>query len=389
MRHSERPFFRPRAIFFVNLVLKRNGVCSPSLPEESYNFSLYCHKKMQSRLRHLFLFALLTGIASAYARAGELALLMEEPFGHFGAMNPTGHAAIYLSDVCAETPTHLRRCMPGEAGVVLSRYHRIDGYDWLAMPLIPYLYAVDDRSQIPATADPGLEARLRDRYRREHLLAYVPDDPHNEIPTGEWIQLIGASYDRKIYGFSIETSSEQDDALIAALNERTNRAQFNIFFRNCANFAEAILNFYYPHSVHRNFIADAGIMTPKQVARSLSKYGKHHRDLEVTTFVIPQVPGTIHRSTSIDGVVESLVKSKKYVLPLALLHPVITGSLIAAYLGDGRFHPDPKAAVFDPVQDLRPGEKSLPVESTATAVSATAVVTETPETPARGLRPAE
>jgi hypothetical protein len=34
--------------------------------------------------------------------------------------------------------------MPGENGVVLSQYRGVDGYDWLTMPLIPYLYAVDD-----------------------------------------------------------------------------------------------------------------------------------------------------------------------------------------------------------------------------------------------------
>ena len=34
----------------------------------------------------------------------------------------TGHAAVYLSGVCAETPLVLRRCGPGETGVVLSRY---------------------------------------------------------------------------------------------------------------------------------------------------------------------------------------------------------------------------------------------------------------------------
>jgi hypothetical protein len=309
---------------------------------------------MRFRLRNLFLPTLLI-FASVHAGAGEVALLMEDPFGRFGAMNPTGHAAIYLSDVCAETYTQLRRCEPGEPGVVLSRYHRISGYDWLAIPLIPYLYAVDDPSQIPQTADLGLESKLRDRYRREHLLALAPDDPRREIPKGEWIQLIGASYDRKIYGFEIETQPEQDDELIAEFNSRVNRSHFNLFFHNCANFAEGVLNFYYPHAVHRNFIADVGLMTPKQAARSLDKFGKHHPDLETSVFVIPQVPGTIHRSTPINGVLGSLVKSKKYVLPLGFLHPVVAGSLIAAYVVDGRFHPDPKAAIFDPAHELRPG----------------------------------
>jgi hypothetical protein len=38
-----------------------------------------------------------------------VALLMEEPFGEFGTMNPTGHAALYLDHVCAASPTRLRR----------------------------------------------------------------------------------------------------------------------------------------------------------------------------------------------------------------------------------------------------------------------------------------
>ncbi len=54
-----------------------------------------------------------------------VALLMEEPYGEFGAMNPTGHAAVYFNHICAETPTMLRPCHDGEYGVVISRYHKI------------------------------------------------------------------------------------------------------------------------------------------------------------------------------------------------------------------------------------------------------------------------
>src|ERR1700691_6139375 len=78
-------------------------------------------------------------------------LLLEEPFGTFGGMNPTGHAAVYLSHVCAASPLSLRRCREGEQGVVISRYHRISGYDWIAIPLLPYLYAVDSTGQVPLT----------------------------------------------------------------------------------------------------------------------------------------------------------------------------------------------------------------------------------------------
>lgn len=39
-------------------------------------------------------------------------------------------------------------------GVVVSRYHKIAGYDWIAIPVIPYLYAVEDVEEVPSFAMP-------------------------------------------------------------------------------------------------------------------------------------------------------------------------------------------------------------------------------------------
>lgn len=202
-----------------------------------------------------------------------------------------------------------------------------------------YLYAVDQVGDIPVTADARLESRLRDEYRRNHLLLIAPDvsEKRGEIPKGEWIQLIGASYDRKIYGFQIETTLQEDQHLVALLNEGGNVNHFNLFFRNCADFSRTLLNAYYPHAVRRNFVVDFGQTTPKQDARSLTKYAKRHRELAFSTFVIPQVSGTIRRSKPTDGVLESLIKSKKYVAPLALLSPEVVAGMVTIYMIDGRF----------------------------------------------------
>lgn len=311
---------------------------------------------MQQKFGTTLLFALLVAVCSPLAHAGKIALLLEQPYGKLSMVDPLGHVAVYLSDVCAETPVRLRRCDPGERGVVISRYHHIDGYDWVAMPLLPYLYAVTTADQIPDRATRSMVMRLRDDYRREYLLEYVPDDPHREIPKGDWTQLVGESYDRKIFGFELPTTPEQDDALIAMLNDRKNRSRYNLAFNNCANFAEDILNFYYPHSIHRNFIVDAGFMTPKQTAHSLEKYAKRYRDLDFTTFEIPQVPGTIHRSSAVHGVLEGLLETKKYALPLAIFHPEIAAGMLAVYFGDGRFHPGAQMdGVFDPRKQSEPG----------------------------------
>ncbi|HEU5342143.1 hypothetical protein [Edaphobacter sp.] len=308
-------------------------------------------------LRLLVMVPLLAGLATTGSRAwADAALLMEEPFGNFGSFNPTGHAAVYLDRVCAETPVRLRLCAPNEDGVVISRYHKVGGYDWIAIPLVPYLYAVDHVEDIPATADLALETSLRDQYRREHLLDIVPNtttaEAHGEPPPGDWIQLVGASYDRKIYGFQIETTREQDERFIALFNDRRNVAGFNLVYRNCADFSRNLINVYYPHAVRRNFLVDLGITTPKQVARSLTKYAHRHPGLDFSTFIIPQVPGTIPRSHPIRGVVESVVKSKKYVVPLAILNPQLTAGLAIAYFTDGRFRiPKGTEKVLLPDQD--------------------------------------
>lgn len=213
--------------------------------------------------------ALLLLLASSASLHASVALLLEDPYGRFGAMNPTGHAAIYLSHVCAASTIELRLCQPGESGVVISRYHKIGGLDWIAIPLIPYLYAIDDAAAMPQSVDQAQVNALRDAYRRKYLLDLAKDDQNGNAPGGEWTQLVGSSYDRTIHGFQVATTQEQDEHFIASFNDRRNASHFNLLFRNCADFSRTVLNLYMPGAIHRSIVADLGIMTPKQVARSL------------------------------------------------------------------------------------------------------------------------
>jgi hypothetical protein len=276
-------------------------------------------------------------LAGAAPLSAGVALLVAEPFGKFGMFNPTGHAAIYLSGVCAETPTKLRLCRPGEDGVVISRYNRIGGYDWIAVPLLPYLYAVERPEEVPASADARVVTELRDAYRRRHLREIAPDGPQGEMPNGDWIQMVGAAYDRTFYGFALPTSPEEDARLVERLNTHPNKRRFNIFYRNCADFARNIVNFYHPKALRRNIIADLGITTPKQSAKSMVSYGRKE-ELPLSHFAIMQVPG-MGRSTNVRGVSESLVRSKKYAVPLIVLQPWVAGTAAVAYLVQGRFNP--------------------------------------------------
>jgi hypothetical protein len=333
---------------------------------------------------------------AGYAHAS-VALLMEEPYGDFGAMNPTGHSAIYLNHICAASPTELRPCRPGESGVVISRYHKVGGLDWVAIPLIPYLYAVEDVTQVPQSVDKAQVAALSDAYRRKHLLELAPNGSDGRTPKGEWTELVGESYLRTIHGFEVVSTAEQDERFIALFNDRRNTGHFNILVHNCADFSRVVMDIYLPNAIHRSVVADLGITTPKQVARSLVQYGQKHPEVEMSAFVIPQVPGTIKRSKPVDGVAQSLVKSKKYVIPMTILTPELTGGLVVAYMAEGRMKLPKNAMVFNvndnemepgapwPVQaaNTDPNRSLLPAPAAATATAPTAspVVT-TVNTPA-------
>jgi hypothetical protein len=287
---------------------------------------------------------LVSSLASASAT-----LLLEEPYGKLGFFTATGHAAVYLSGVCADTPLHLRPCTADETGVVLSRYDGVSGYDWVAIPLIPYLYAVDRPEDVPLFADAKMVAFLRDRYRRKYLESVVADGSNGETPGGNWYELVGSSYDRTIYGFEIETTRAQDLALIRKLNSAPNVSHFHTVSRNCADFAKDIINFYYPKALHRSVVADVGITTPKQMAKMLVKYNQRHPELQYSRMVIAQVPGSVPRSSAVHGVVESFLKSTKYIVPTAVACPFCAGGVVALYVGTGagRFKPAHDAPVFN------------------------------------------
>src|SRR5258708_244966 len=146
-------------------------VCS----QKSMSFS----GKILRGLGTLFVLAL---ACASWARASAT-LLLEEPYGKLGFFTATGHAAVYLSGVCAETPLTLRACAPGELGAVISRYDGVGGYDWVAIPLIPYLYAVEQAEDIPLFVDPKMVDFLRDQSPRKHLEPVAPNPPDAPTPT--------------------------------------------------------------------------------------------------------------------------------------------------------------------------------------------------------------
>ena len=192
----------------------------------------------RSRWQRLVFGVFLAGTAAGRAQAS-VALLMEEPYGEFGAFNPTGHAAVYLNHVCAETPTQLRMCRPGELGVVNQPLSQGKWLRLATSALIPYLYAVDSANQVPATVDKDQVATLRDAYRRAHLMDIAPGIRRmvrRPAASGRswWVLPMTA---RSMVSRSTAPLMRMS-GLSRWQNDKRNVGHFNIFsFRNCADFS--------------------------------------------------------------------------------------------------------------------------------------------------------
>jgi hypothetical protein len=269
-------------------------------------------------------------------------LFIEAPINFLGHVSSTGHAALLVDDLCSDDHVHIRWCRAGEDGSVVSRYKGINGYDWLAMPPGPYLFAVDSSDEIPATTGIAEVTRLRAAYRKSHSGSFEHDPPEYG-----WTQLLGASYRRRIICVHLYTSAAQDERLMQWLNHRPDRTHFNFFFSNCADFARQLLDVLFPGAVHRDFVFDFGMTTPKQLESSLHHYTMRHPELRFEVYELPQVPGNIPRSGRLYGVTESFVKSKPYLLPVAVLDPIGIGSVAALGIADHRYSVKATARVED------------------------------------------
>jgi Domain of unknown function (DUF4105) len=311
----------------------------------------------------LVVFLLLSAAAEARADAD---LLVEEPINLLGQLSPTGHVALMMEQLCPDGPLKVRVCREGEGGAVIGRYSGIGTLDFLVIAPGAYLYAVDDASKIPTSETPAGLAELRQAYVDEH-----PSPELAFLRPQQWEQLLGAAYRRQILVVHLQTTPEQDALLMEWLNDLPNQRRFNFFVRNCADFVRQMLNVIYPGAIHRSVLFDVGLTTPKQVASALHQYSETHPEVGYRVEVIPQIAGSITRSTQICGVTACLAFSRPYFYPLALLQPVGAWSVaVTATVGicDRRYNIQKSirnAPRMDPGAPAIDGHQLLPAQQIA------------------------
>jgi hypothetical protein len=284
---------------------------------------------------------------------GDVGIVLNESLGvSVDRISGTGHSAVYFSRICPESPVRLRLCRPDENGSVMSNYINIgepQGFEWNIVPLNIYLYGVEDPRFRPLFGSYKIKELLEERYRTKYLAGYCDGPPCSTSSKAEWREMVGATLIRGMYIFVIDTTVEQDEALIAQFNASPNQNHFNGVTRNCANFTKRVINTYFPHAASTDYLNDFGMTTPKAIARSLVRYTDRNPELNLRVLHFAQVPGTIKRSSDVRSVTEQLYRSKKLLIPMLVFADYAVPAVAASYLLTGRFNPEREF-------EKRPGE---------------------------------
>src|SRR5215813_10607651 len=294
------------------------------------------------RLVFMLPFALLLLHVAIPRASADVGVILNESLDEdFDRISSTGHSAIFFSRICPQSPVKLRLCRPGEPGSVMSNYVNIgedQPYQWNIVPLNIYLYGVEDPRNRPLFASYKLKHLLEQRYRRNYLSDYCTTESCMTSSKSEWREMVAATMIRGVYIFAVSTTAEQDQQLIADFNNSVNKNHFNGVTRNCADFTKHIINLYFPHSAHADYLNDFGMTSPKAVARTFTHYGLHHPESDFRVMHFAQVPGVTKRSRTVRSGTEQLFHSGKLLVPMALISYYTVPVVTVSYFTTARFN---------------------------------------------------
>jgi hypothetical protein len=282
-----------------------------------------------------------TLLVSAAARADVGVILNDSLDTSVARITGSGHSAVYFSRICPASPVKLRLCKPREQGSVMSNYTTLgedEPFEWNIVPLNVYVYGVENPVDRPLFASPKIKGALEDAYREKVLADYCRGRTCQSSGKAEWREMVSAESERTFYILIASTTVEQDQKLIDEFNSLPNVNHFNGMTRNCADFTKRVIDTYFPHAAHRDFLNDFGMTSPKAVARSFSRWAHQHPERRYRVVHFAQLPGTIKRSSECRSGTEQLYHSKKLLVPMAVFLPHELAIVTGSYLLTGRFN---------------------------------------------------
>ncbi len=240
--------------------------------------------------------------ASAYGDAG---LVVETPTGILGFLSDVGHSSVWISHGCLNKRGEVEYCEHSQ-GIVLSSTAYWPNPGTAAIPAELFFLG----------PEPGSAGRSLAAWETTLGAAY----PSVKPAYGR--KYLGRVWRRGMRVTTFATTPEEDRRVLEQVEQQRKQYRYSYSHRNCAFYAQQVLQLYLGHAFHANRVFDVGVYTPRALERALHHHLRADPNAEFRTLTFP---GSLLQSWRQPprNFCESALFDPKYAIPLLLFQPYI------------------------------------------------------------------
>lgn len=252
------------------------------------------------------------GIGTDYSRA-DVGLIIETPTGVLGFLSDVGHSSVWISHGCLSKDGEVRFCEQSQ-GLVLSSTAYWPNPGAAAIPAELFFLG----------SSPGADGMSLAAWNTSLGAAYPA------VPPKYGRKYLGRVWRRAMRVTTFATTAEEDRRVLEQIEQQRRSYRYSYSHRNCAFYAQQVLQLYLGSGFHANRTFDLGVYTPRALERSLL----HRLEAEPhASFHVYRFGGKLSQSWRQPprNFCETALFDPKYALPLLMYQPYIYVGFGACY----------------------------------------------------------
>ncbi len=241
-----------------------------------------------------------------------MGLIVETPTGLLGFLSNVGHVSVWISHGCLDPSGHITFC-ENSAGLVLTSTAYWPNPGAAAIPADLFFLGTQ----------PGVAGR--DRAAWTGTLGGM----YPEVQPAVGAKYLGRAWLRGLRVLKFATSAEEDRRVLAEVDAAQRDYHYSYSARNCAFYAQTILQRYFGPEFHGNRALELGIETPRAVERAL----RHRLKKDGIEYQVLQFKGDLRHAwrQPSRNICESAILDPKYAIPLLMYQPYLYVGFAGCY----------------------------------------------------------
>ena len=267
-----------------------------------------CH----CRRTRLLLTVIVAAVCCSLAARADVGLVVETPTGLLGFLSDVGHASVWLSRGCLDATGHIGFC-EHTSGLVLTSPSYWPNPGAAAIPAA--LFFLGESSVAGGGPAATWETTMASTYPN--------------VPAEQGRKYLGRAWLRSIRVVRFSTTAAEDRTALAQLEAERQGFHYSYAHRNCAFYAQAVLQHYMGASFHGNRVLEFGMLTPRSVERALKRNLKQ----QGTPFQTVAFRGRFWHSWREPprNICEAAVLDPKYAIPMLIYQPYLYAGFAGCY----------------------------------------------------------